>query len=66
MNTKFTIDLVFWHKFAQFWSPADLVKEGRGKELFIPIKGNIDRKIIMDEQDVIAETGDLDEELKLL
>lgn len=66
MNTSSSIDLAFWQKFAQFWSPVDLAKKGRGKDFFIPVKGNIDRKIIMDEQDVIDETGDLDEELALL
>lgn len=66
MNTDSLIDLAFWQKFAKFWSPVDLVKQGRGKDLFVPVTQNVDRKVIMDEQDIIDETGDLDDEIALL
>lgn len=56
--------LLFGKKFAQFWSPVKTAT--LRKDIFDPTVANIDRAVIMNEKDVIDETGDLDEELSLI
>ena len=64
MNDTQPINLIFWKKFAQFWSP---VKEARERnDIFDGTPSDVNRNVIMDEADIIDVTGDLEEDLSLI
>lgn len=64
MNDRQPIDLDFWKKFAQFWSPVKAARER--DDIFDGTPSDVNRNVIMDEADIIDATGDLEEDLSLI
>ena len=61
-----TIDLAFWHKFAKRLHPVKKVQKCNIDDIYDDTESKVDRRVIMTPKDILAETGDMNEEIMIL